>query len=67
MTRQPCPKCGEYSMSGPRYMRNAFGERLRYDCGTCGFHKTTPTADADKSIPSVSEMIRQALGAKESK
>lgn len=61
----PCPKCSQYTMQGPRYIRNAFGERLQYTCGTCGFHKTTPTHDDE--TPWAVEMIRAAFGAKESK
>lgn len=44
-----CPKCGSAFINGPRYVPSCgdtFGrERLRYQCGRCGFQSDEPTRD----------------------
>jgi transcription elongation factor Elf1 len=45
-----CPKCGsEKSMRGPRYVKDAKGERLKHVCGVCGYTTESPCADANNS------------------
>jgi RNase P subunit RPR2 len=44
-----CPKCKSFRISGPTYVRLAYGEALEYVCMCCGYRKKEPTADADKT------------------
>jgi rubrerythrin len=64
MTRPPaaCPKCGNqfgFLYSEPRFEKAAVRvedmrparEWLEWECRTCGYRVTTPTADAAKETP----------------
>lgn len=41
-----CPKCESRFIRGPRWIRDAYGEALRYFCEKCGYSRDEPTKDA---------------------
>lgn len=40
-----CPKCESGFISGPRWIRDCYGEVLRYFCERCGYSRDEPTKD----------------------
>lgn len=43
-----CPKCGSCFISGPRYEKGVFQERLVYRCTRCGYEHEESCMDAKK-------------------
>lgn len=41
-----CPKCGSYSISGPRYIKTKGRGLLRWTCNRCGYTQDSKTKDA---------------------
>lgn len=48
MTRKTCHKCGWPTLRGPRFVRDANGERLTWKCSTCKFAESAPTVEAEQ-------------------
>jgi hypothetical protein len=47
-TMDQCPKCNGCDISGPQYVKSAYGnESLRYRCNRCGYERDKACADAE--------------------
>lgn len=58
-----CPKCNNPApMTGPLYLKEVFGERLRYDCSRCGYKRLELCEDEKRKMESKYESLMMSGG-----